>query len=149
MPYTPGLGIPVVRATEVFGVAGTYPIFTIADGPILLTALVGIVTFAMDATTPTTLSFQHSVGNTAISGALADIASDGIGTIYTITGVFVDLALKAELGASGAVAAGLMSNGITLIPGTIDYINGNTQTGLVQWTVWYIPLIDAANIVVV
>ena len=155
MPYLPGLGERVTRPTAVIGGIAVHDIFTIAGGIVLVTQLVGRVTILMDATL-STLTMAHSVGPTNISGALAAIANNGVGTIYTIIGAFADLMYAGVAGVpirggfQGGLAAGagVIANGILMFTGTITYANSGVQTGSVEWTLCYIPITVGATVVV-
>lgn len=156
MAFTPGLGVKVTRAAAALGTAigSPHSIFTIAGGIVLVTNLIGRVTVVMDATA-STLRFAHSVGPTNISGALAAIANDGVGTIYAISGDFADLAYKGLAGVpvrggfSGGLAAGagVIANGILMFTGNITYTNSGDQTGQVEWIAYYLPITDGATLV--
>ncbi len=166
MPYNSRLGVMVHRATQVLGnpAAGLVSprnMFTIT-GTVMVTQIVGTVTFAMDAT-PSTLQLVHLTGavTTVLSVAVAAIASDGIGTIYTISGDFADLMYAAVPAAAGAIRGGMsgglaaggagqkIANGILMIPGSIQEIWTGDQDGAIQWTIAYIPISLGATIVAV
>ncbi len=167
MPYNSRLGVMVHRATQVLGnPAGALPsprnIFTIAGGTVMVTQIVGTVTTAMDVT-GSTLQLVHLTGavTTVLSVAVAAIASDGIGTIYTISGDFADLMYAAVPAAAGAIRGGMsgglaaggagqkIANGILMIPGSIQEIWTGDQDGAIQWTIAYIPISLGATIVAV
>lgn len=161
MPYRPGLGVSVTRPTQVLGdPVGADPsprdLFTIT-GVVLITQLVGIVTVAMDVTA-STLRLQHDDGPTFLCAALAAIASDGINTLYTISGDVADLMYKLELGAAAigrggfaggiAAGAGVIANGMLAAPGTIEVLWTGDQDGSIQWELCYIPITDNGLVVI-
>lgn len=163
MGYNSLLGVVVQRPTQVLGnPAGADPsprdIFTIAGGAVLVTQIVGWVTTLMDATV-STLQLTHSVGNVALSAAIAAIADDAVGTAYTISGDFADLMYKAEAAVNGAIRGGLrgglaaggagqiIANGILMIPGNIHMVWTGDQDGAIQWTLCYVPITAGATVV--
>jgi hypothetical protein len=161
MAFLPGYGVLVVRPTEVLGnPAGASPsprtIFTIAGGAVKVTLLVGRVTVLMDAT-PSTLRLQHSVNATFLCAALAAIADDAVETIYEISGDVADLMYKIEGAVAGAArgglhggiaaGAGVIANGMDMLPGTIQELWTGDQDGSIQWTLCYLPITQGATVV--
>lgn len=142
--YTPGLGLTANRAPAALGANGTHGIFTIA-GIVIITHIVGyVITTAMDAT-GCNLKLQHSVGVTDLCADLA-IASDIVGTYYTITGTVANAMIARDLttvGAPGTLQAAAQIMGA----GTISYVNSGTQVGVVGWFVAYLPVHPGSSIV--
>jgi len=115
-----------------------------------------VVGVAMDVTA-STLALTHSVGAVALCGDLADIASDAVETIYTISGDFAAPMYKAEGAVNGAVrggmaggiaaGAGVIAGGILMIPGNIHMVWTGDQDGSILWTLCYLPITVGATVV--
>lgn len=136
-------------AAVAVGTAGAHNRFLIADGPILLLALWGIIKATLMDGTASTLRIEHSLGNTNICGDLAAIADDAVGTAYYIAGVQASLMVKAEAAVAG-VPAMVVANltPVVCIPGNIDITNGGDQTGTVEWHCVWAPLDPLSSLVV-
>jgi len=163
MPYLPGFGVLVTRTAEVLGnPAGANPsprnLFRIAGGAVKVTLLVGRVTTLMDATA-STLRLQHSNNTTFLCAALAAIADDDVETLYEISGDVADLMYKLEIGAAGAgrgglhggiaAGAGVIANGMDMMPGDIEELWTGDQDGAIQWTLCYLPITVGATVIAV
>ena len=120
------------------------PYFTVS-GRVLITQIVGEVTEECSGTaTNLGLVSNPTVGADVDLCAVVGIASDTVGTIYTITGTLADAMVAT---ASGAVQAQLAP--ILVAAGTIDLETSATNTGKTKWTLHYIPLDSTATVTVV
>ncbi|MHB8084329.1 MAG: hypothetical protein ACYDHZ_00690 [Dehalococcoidia bacterium] len=144
MSFIPGVGNVTIRPAAVVGPNANHNIFTVT-GMVVINYLVGQVTVVMDATA-STLILSHSVGPTNLCAVLAAIANDPITTNYTITGTLANNMVKRDSGTTVAVAGGLMTT-ITVPAGNIYYTNGGAQTGFIQWSIGWIPLIPGSTVV--
>lgn len=130
-------GTKVSRATATLPQGANAPIFTIAGGRVLITAIVGQVTVVLGAVgnmkliaTPTTGSAQDMCAVVA-AGTLA------AGTMLSITGAVGD-AMVAQNG----VMKGISYDGIIVDIGTINLSLSGSSTGSVKWDLFYTPLDD-------
>ncbi len=145
-----GVGNHTWAAATAVGNVASWSRFTIADGPVLVLALWGIIkTTPMDGTAAT-LALAHSVGPVAICGDLAAIAADPAGTLYIVNGVSASLMQKSEAGVTGftAVTVGAMTP-VGMVPGDIDVVVGvGNQVGTVEWHCVWQPLDPLSTLVV-
>ncbi len=145
MSFTPGLGLTAYRPPTALGAGAIHNIFTVA-GIVLLTSIVGrIVGTAMDATA-CTMKLSHTVGPTDICANIADIASDIVGTYYTITGTFANAMIARDL-TTVPTAAGALMAAIWMQSGSIYYTTNFAQIGTVEWLCSYIPIAPGSSIV--
>jgi len=143
--------------TRVFRASATLPqtvagnLFTIQNGVVLVTYIVGEVTVIMGAVANNT-SLRHSVGPTALCGVL-DTANDVVGTLYHISGdpaePLRDSVACMPGGMRGGLAAGagVIANGILCNPGNIQLLCAANNTGECQWTLFFIPIDPGASVV--
>ena len=137
----PGLTQPkiVERAVAVLPATTQTPYFTVS-GRMLITQIVGEVVGECSGTaTNLGLVAKPTVGADVDLCAVVAIASDTVGTLYTITGTLAD-AMVATV--SGAVQAQLAP--ILVAAGTIDLETSATNTGTTKWILHYIPLDSGA-----
>ena len=127
-------------------------LFTIAGGPVQLIALFGHVTTVIGAGLAVPdLSFTPTGGGalTALCAAAAAINLDAVNTLYTWTGLLAGLLTPGvgigHLDLTGAEAG--FNSPITLTAGVISLVNGVTAvSGVIDWYVAYLPLLDASVI---
>lgn len=110
----------------------------VVSGPIKVIELIGVVTGNIGGSTTRVkllVDPTEPSGDTDICAQL-DITGHQAGTIYTITGTFGD----AMIATTNGVIAGLATQFI--IPaGVIEYANADdTETGIIDWYLRYIPL---------
>jgi hypothetical protein len=141
------LGIRVDRAAVV-AASGTNNIFTVTTGRVLLTGLLGEQTTLNDATA-STLQISHLRTDvttpvaTVLSIASASTANATAGTMYSLPAA-VGTALVTSVNNSAQIL-GLQPWGIVLTVGGLRLVVGvGATTGLIKWSVWYIPLDDGA-----
>lgn len=136
-----GLGIQVSRATAALPQTAAAAIFTVT-GRCLITGFLGEVTTAIqNQANNTKITANPTTGDSVDLCAVLNIANDGVGTFYGITGTFA----TAMVGAG--VAAPFPSLPIVVDTGTIDLDCAASNTGSVAWDLWYIPLEAGAGIV--
>lgn len=144
------LGLQVPRPSAILPASGvSTPFFTVSGGLIYVTSLIGICTAAGDATA-TTLKFSAvpSVGAANdMCGASASLASAVIGTIVSVDGTAITIALQSS-GPTATGNIGGMAKCIAVAPGTINCVTANTNGTLAfQWYLSYIPLDGGVGVV--
>lgn len=138
--------IRVDRATADVQTGSAVALFSVDGGYILLKALVGEVTTVLAAgTTPDAkFVFNPDTGTTIDLCATASVASDEVGTLYSITGLRTD---ALQEGSSGAVRT--MSHPVLIGPsGDIEFSVDEDITGSIKFSVWYLPLDADARVTV-
>jgi len=142
--------IRVRRESAVAGVGVALPasttgqLFRVKGGKVLVRALIGTVTTAIQATDPVTtvLAKQLTNGSVAVGTAVTiastvDLSSLEVGGMIAVVGTGGAL-VKANAGALVS-AAGLFSD--MVIPQGEIYLNTTaTKSGNVVWDLWYQPL---------
>ena len=145
------LGTRVFRASATLPQPAAGNLFTVQNGLVIVTYIVGEVTVVMGAVGNNT-SLQHSVGPIALCAVL-DTSNDVVGTLYHISGdpaePLRDSAGCMPGGLRGGLAAGagLIANGILCNPGNIQLLCAANNTGSCQWTLFFIPIDPEANVV--
>jgi len=145
------LGTRVFRASANLPQSAAGNLFTVQNGVVLVTYIVGEVTTGMGAVGNNT-SLQHSVGATALCGVL-DTANDAAGILYHISGDPAEPLRRSAACMSGgmrgglAAGAGLIANGVLCNPGNIQLLCAANNTGQCQWTLFFIPIDPEANVV--
>jgi hypothetical protein len=108
-----------------------------------VTSLVGIVTTVIGGAA--NLNLTH----TPTGGAAGDVAgptaidADAVGTIYTVSGVAVDLVSSASA-AAPSVTYGLASGKFVLPAGSLKQKTSAVQTGAIAWHITYVPIESGA-----
>lgn len=139
------LGMEVSRATAALPATTTGNIFTVSGGRILVVALVGEVTTAVQnqactlaiGTAPTV-----GTGSTSALGTASSIIAAPIGTHVAANpggAAVTDLATQAGVLVQAA--------GFLLDVGNITITTSATNTGSVKWDLVYIPWDNAASVV--
>lgn len=128
--------------------ATTVPLFTIAGGEILITAMWGKVTTSITVANSYYLQFNPTTGDTAQMSTAQDI-----GTSDTLAG---DLLTFGEGTAtvpprmmSPATAAGGYGKALSMVPlsiGQIEHVSAGTD-GVITWYVTWLPLVTGATLV--
>lgn len=140
------LGARVKRATAALPQSTAGTLFTISGGKVLVTALYGEVTTAIQAqANAAKIQFDPTdAGATQDLCATTDINADAVGTMYSITGTPAGVLQDALnfLSADKVIAA----QGIVLKPGAILLNCAASNTGSVKWDLWYVPLDDGAKV---
>jgi len=124
---------------------GTAPsdvnLFRITGGPILLTSVYGKVTTVINGA-GVLIQLQHTptgLAQEVLCAISLTIHPDAVDTIYTITGaVAVALAPSDQVGVSDASMA---TNFLMLLPGIMNMeVTVATATGVIDWTIHWVPL---------
>lgn len=139
--YLPGFGRRVTKSSTIASAPDA--LFDVT-GMCMITLMIGEVTSVI--ATSTSMSINTSTNDQVIS-ASTQITTDAAGTIYLVTG-------DPDLGFNSAVAPGVdaaFSKDGQIAPFFIndDQIEMNVNsagTGLVDWTIYYLPLEDGATV---
>lgn len=119
-------------------------LFTITGGRVALTLLLGEVTTVIQTQT-NNLKVKFNPTETGADQDLCanlDITGDAVGELYTISGT-VGNALRSDL----LIGAGtLKGTPLILSEGNIEIECSASNTGSVQWSLWYYPLDLGASI---
>lgn len=139
-----GLGFRVVRATSVLAQGTDLSLFTISGGRVALMLILGEVTVAIQNQANATLLKLNPTATGADQDLCAslDIDNDAVGTIYTISGVVGD-ALRDDL---LIAAGGLRAAPLILSEGILELECAASNTGSIQWTLFYLPIDTGAVI---
>ena len=139
-----GLGFRVDRATEALPQTTDGALFTITGGRVLLTQIIGEVTTVIQTQADNTkLKFNPTAtGADQDLCAVLDITGDAVGELYTITGIAAN-AMRSDL----LIGQG-MTNPYILSEGDIEIDCAASNTGAVQWSMWYLPLDSGATVAV-
>lgn len=141
-----GLGFRVDRDTEDLPQTGDGSLFTITGGRVLVTMILGEVTTVIETQDNNTkLKFNPTAtGADQDLCAVLNITADPVGELYTISGGVGD-AMRSDL----LIGAGnLYNDPLILSEGEIELDCAASNTGQVQWSVWYYPLDVGARIAV-
>lgn len=142
------LGTRVFRVADVDCPQNAWrPIFTVTNGLVLMTMLIGERTI-IQAAGVSNLDIQS---NPTLAGATSVvicaptvITGDLVGTLYTFSGVPTDGCYAADGGVPGGMAGGLVAQGYHgwVIPaGAVEWRESSgTGTGAIQWTMYYVPI---------
>jgi hypothetical protein len=134
--------IRVTRGTDGLPATTTETIFTISGGRILLKALIGEVTTAIQAQACNlSVNIDSTAGAADVLASTLDIQSDAVGTFYSVEGDGTAL-LVAE--GNGTTCLG---NGTILADGIVTITTSATNTGSVKWDLYYLPLDPTAYVV--
>lgn len=135
-------GFPV--APKAIASIASADLFTIKNGPVKITAIVGQITTVFQ-TSENSCKLTHTrTGGAAVDlCAAADLTASAAHKFLAITGTKANaIAASTDLG----VAVGPMATPLVLLPGKISFAGTHTTTGAVTWYVLYIPLTETAVI---
>lgn len=138
------LGIRVDRDSDTLpqGAPGVGSLFTIAGGPVAMTAILGEVTVIIGANAMNlNLESNPTTGTTSVIDAVVAGASKEVGTLFSITGTVGDAALMDDAG-----GVRMQSAPVVLPAGTLDFRTSANNTGEMKWSLWYIPLTEGATV---
>ncbi len=137
------LGRKVDKTTAALPQGSVDPLFTIKNGRIILTSLVGEVTTIIEGqTTNLKIQANPTTGTTADIAADLNTSGDEVGTLYGITGAFGDALIGTNAGATV-----ILSHPVVMDIGTIDLETGESSTGNIKWTATYIPYDKAGEMI--
>lgn len=136
-------GPKVEKAAATLPQTGNQDLFVVSGGRIIVTGLVGVVTTAVQAqANAAKLVVAPTVGAAQDLSATAELNGAALGTLIGFTGT--------PGGASSLVlGSGAVTKGTTFVvnPGVIRLNTAASSTGATRWTLLYIPLDDAAQVV--
>lgn len=137
-------GTLVSRATATLPQGVAEALFTITGGRIIVIALVGEVTVAVqNQLNNTRLVFDGTAtGADQDLCAVLDIANHAVGELYTITGTVGD-AMVSDL----LIGNGTLASPLTLSEGDIELNCAASNTGSVQWDLIFVALDSDALVV--
>lgn len=128
--------IRVSRATDSLPATATETIFEVEGGRILLKALIGEVTTAIqNQACNLKVQVDSDAGAADDLGADVSVANLGVGTYYTVEGDGT-ASLTAGIG-WGQACLGM---GVVIGTGAITLTTSATNTGSVKWDLYYLPL---------
>lgn len=134
--------IHVPRATASLPATTTSTIFNVEGGKILLKALVGEVTTAIQAQACNlSVNVDSDAGASSVLASVADINAKGVGNLFGVEGDGTAL-IVAGVGWAPAT----LDNGVVVLPGIITITTSATNTGSVKWDLYYLPLDKAAYV---
>lgn len=141
-----GIGERVDRPTENLPQSTDTALFTITGGRVAVMLVVGEVTTVIQTQANNTkLKFNPTAtGADQDLCAVLNISADPVGELYTIDGV-VSNAMRSDLLIG---SGGLVANPLILSEGDIELDCAASNTGQVQWSIWYIPLDQDAKVAV-
>lgn len=136
-------------AADLTTVPGGANIFNIANAPVLVKNLFGVVTTIIGAgnAVPRLQHTPTGLAQVPLCAAAATIATDAVGTVYNITlvGGIVTLAPSAGLGVVLTDETYWGGAYIILLPGIIAMTNAvSAVTGVIDWYIVYQPCAPAA-----
>lgn len=136
------LGKRVTRAAADILTGAAVPVLNVTGGRVYLTLLTAKVeTVLAGGATNGRFQYNPTVGTTTDLCANVVITADEVGTLYGITGLKTDVMQETS---SGAVR-GLLSGGMILDTGAVEFITDADRTGEISILAFYIPLDDGAT----
>jgi hypothetical protein len=116
---------------------GDDDLFVVSGGPIMITNFVGRVTTILAGTANATIqqAVTTPAGDVAFSTTVA-VNDDAAGTTYTFTAAAPGVLTPTTAGA----LANVPSTKWLAVPGTIQCLGSAAATGVIEWTMSYIPL---------
>lgn len=133
------------RATAVLPATAYGALFTVATGRILVTGLVGEFTVVASGTATTVKVTGTPTTGTATDWSTAvAVTSKEVGSMITLPAAFGGATVVNNAGAGGQlqVAAPFVAQ-----IGTVGITTSATNTGSVRWSLFWIPLDNAATVV--
>jgi len=146
------LGERAFRATNACPLNVWEDIFTVSNGLVLMTMLVGERTVIQGGgVSNLDLQIDPTAGAAVALCIPTVVTTDAVGTLYTITGnpadaVYAGLAVQGGM-SGGALATGQNTHGWVVPPGTVEWReSAGAGTGEIQWTMLYIPIDVGASV---
>lgn len=134
-------GAPVLKSTGTLA-ATTVPLFTIAGGEVLVTALWGKVTTSITVANDYYLQFNPTTGDTQKMCANTDI-----GTTDTLAGTLLTFGLATTTAPKKLMSVGYGEPLVTVLSiGQIESVSAGTD-GVISWYCTWVPLTDGATLV--
>lgn len=140
---TIGFGFHAVKAAATVPQSTTQDIFLVTVGRVLVTALIGEVTVAIGAGTTPDLKVTLVPTTGSVYDVASDVvvASDEIGTLYSVEGDGTALLASSSGGITTAIGQGFVVQ-----IGTIRIAASESTVGSTKWDLWYFPLDDGAMV---
>lgn len=130
------LGARVDRPTATLPQSTAHALFNIVGGRVLMTAIVGEVTTAIqNQACNTKLTANPTTGTSVDICSVLSIANDELGCLYGITGTFATAMVGTNAGATVVPTVP-----VVLPVGTLDLDCAASNTGSVKWSLFYVPL---------
>ncbi|MGV1006823.1 MAG: hypothetical protein ACOYEV_19125, partial [Candidatus Nanopelagicales bacterium] len=121
--------------------AATHSVFTITGGNVLITAMWGMTTVAMDGANTVNVQSNPTTGDTVVIVTATDL-----GTTDTAAGTTVGVSFD-NAGAVTLVKGGVALAGWVVPVGAIEsVVTGAGADGAIQWYCTWVPLDDAASL---
>lgn len=135
-------GIPVERDTAALPQTTQSALFNVVGGRVAIFGIIGEVTTAIQAQANNTKIVANPTTGTDVDlCAVLSVASDEVGCLYGITGIFSDAMVGANAG-----AAVMCQRPVVVAAGTIDLNCAASNTGSVKWAIFYLPIDDGAYV---
>lgn len=133
---------PVLKSTGTLA-ATTVPIYTIAGGRVMVTAMWGLVTTAITVANSYKLQFNPTTGDTSDMCAATDI-----GTTDTAAGSILQFGLSTTTAPPKLMSIGTGTGRLdtVLTIGQIESVSAGTD-GVIAWYLMWIPLDTGATLV--
>jgi hypothetical protein len=133
---------PVSKATGTLA-ATTVPLFTIAGGRVMVSAMWGVVTTSITVANSYKLQFNPTTGDTQDMVAATDI-----GTTDTLAGDVLQFGLATTTAPPKLMSIGygtcILNTALTI--GQIEHVSAGTD-GAITWNVLWVPLDTGATLV--
>lgn len=138
-------GGKVDRTAATLPATAQTPYFTVAGGRVLITAMIGEVTTAVQAQATTVQLIATPTSGTAVnlSNATGDVNAKEVGATIALA---TTLGGTLVVNNAGATVLPLV-NGFVVRTGTIDFKTGATSTGATKWSLFYVPIDAGATVV--
>ena len=136
------LGVRVDRATATLPASTSGALFTIANGLVMMTAIIGEWTVAAGGACNMKLIANPTAGTAPDTDlcTVAAVATCDIGDLLSIDGTPANALLVPHKGAVELQTP----TGIFLQEGTLDLDTSTTIDGSIKWSIWYIPCEEGA-----
>lgn len=133
---------PVSKATGTLA-ATTVPLFTIAGGEVMITAMWGVVTTSITVANSYKLQHNPTTGDTQDLCAATDI-----GTTDTLAGSVLQFGLATTTAPPKlmSIGYGTAERNVVVTTGQIEHVSAGTD-GAITWYVTWVPLTEGATLV--
>lgn len=116
-------------------------LFTILNGRVAIIGVLGRVTVVMGAvaTNISLIANPSAAGADIALSAVVAVASDAVGVQYGITGIPADAMVKGN-------AAPMAQRPVVVPAGTIDLLTSASNTGQIEWDLYWVPVDSGARV---
>lgn len=137
---------PVLKSTGTLA-ATTVPLYTIAGGEVLITAMWGKVTTAITVANSYKLQLNPTTGDTGDLCAATDIGTNDSAAGSLLTFSLATTTAPQKLIAGSASGGGYCAPLTAVVTtGQIEHVSAGTD-GVISWYVTWVPLTDGATLV--